>query len=75
MLRRLQLHAGREGQLAYMLLASHNMSKAAWGALERKGAQLHIRHYELGVLLLPSLEQVWCFSYYCRSCLPDWALA
>ena len=51
----------REGRLAYMLLASHNLSKAAWGALEKKGAQLHIRHFEIGVLLLPSLEQArWC---------------
>ena len=41
-----------------MLLASHNLSKAAWGVLQKKGAQLHIRHFELGVLLLPSLEQV-----------------
>ena len=41
-----------------MLLASNNLSKAAWGALEKEGGQLHIRQYELGVLLLPSLEQV-----------------
>ena len=30
---------------------------AAWGALQKGGRQLHIRSYELGVLLLPSLEQ------------------
>nr|XP_008516745.1 PREDICTED: tyrosyl-DNA phosphodiesterase 1-like [Equus przewalskii] len=33
---------------------SANLSKAAWGALERNGAQLMIRSYELGVLFLPS---------------------
>ncbi|EPY74808.1 tyrosyl-DNA phosphodiesterase 1 [Camelus ferus] len=31
-----------------------NLSKAAWGALEKNGAQLMIRSYELGVLFLPS---------------------
>ena len=48
----------RGQQVAYVLLTSHNLSKAAWGALQKGGSQLHIRHYELGVLLLPSLEQV-----------------
>lgn len=33
---------------------SANLSKAAWGALEKNGAQLMIRSYELGVLFLPS---------------------
>jgi len=32
---------------------SANLSKAAWGALEKKGAQLMIRSYEIGVLFLP----------------------
>ncbi|XP_021258023.1 tyrosyl-DNA phosphodiesterase 1 isoform X3 [Numida meleagris] len=31
-----------------------NLSKAAWGALEKNGTQLMIRSYELGVLFLPS---------------------
>jgi hypothetical protein len=44
-------------QLAYMLQGSHNLSQPAWGTLQKQGAQLHIQHYELGVLLLPSLEQ------------------
>ena len=44
-------------QLAYFILTSHNLSMAAWGALQKGGQQLHIRSYELGVLLLPSLEQ------------------
>lgn len=29
---------------------SANLSKAAWGALEKKGTQLKIRSYEIGVL-------------------------
>ncbi|XP_078191720.1 tyrosyl-DNA phosphodiesterase 1 isoform X1 [Callithrix jacchus] len=33
---------------------SANLSKAAWGALEKNGTQLMIRSYELGVLFLPS---------------------
>ena len=32
---------------------SANLSKAAWGALEKNGQQLMIRSYEIGVLLLP----------------------
>lgn len=48
----------KDRQLAYLILTSHNLSKAAWGVLEKGGQQLHIRSYELGVLLLPSLEQV-----------------
>ena len=39
---------------------SANLSKAAWGALEKKGIQLKIRSYEIGVLFLPS-DQV-CFD-------------
>ncbi|XP_052502665.1 tyrosyl-DNA phosphodiesterase 1 isoform X4 [Budorcas taxicolor] len=35
-------------------IAGANLSKAAWGALEKGGTQLMIRSYELGVLFLPS---------------------
>lgn len=42
-----------------MVLGSHNLSKAAWGELVGT-SRLHIRHYELSVLLLPSLEKVCC---------------
>ena len=42
---------------------SSNLSKAAWGALEKKGVQLKIRSYEIGVLFLPS-DQV-CLSFCC----------
>lgn len=42
--------------LPWYLVASHNLSKAAWGALQKNGQQLMIRSYELGVLCVPSLE-------------------
>lgn len=37
----------------YFLLSSANLSKAAWGCLQKDGSQLFIRSYELGILLLP----------------------
>ncbi|XP_014520570.1 tyrosyl-DNA phosphodiesterase 1 [Vigna radiata var. radiata] len=40
--------------LAWFLLTSANLSKAAWGALQKNSTQLMIRSYELGVLFLPS---------------------
>jgi hypothetical protein len=43
-------------------VTSHNLSKAAWGALQKNETQLYIMHFELGVLLLPSLEEVWLDS-------------
>lgn len=33
---------------------SANLSKAAWGALEKNNTQIMVRSYELGVLYLPS---------------------
>lgn len=45
-----------DGQnIAWFLLTSANLSKAAWGALQKNNSQLMIRSYELGVLFLPSL--------------------
>ncbi|XP_061354447.1 tyrosyl-DNA phosphodiesterase 1 isoform X2 [Gastrolobium bilobum] len=44
-------HTGRN----WFLLTSANLSKAAWGALQKNNTQLMIRSYELGVLFLPSL--------------------
>ncbi|XP_056402112.1 tyrosyl-DNA phosphodiesterase 1 isoform X2 [Hyla sarda] len=41
-------------ELAWFLVTSANLSKAAWGSLEKSGTQLFIRSYELGVLFLPS---------------------
>ncbi|KAF6255393.1 hypothetical protein COO60DRAFT_1272512 [Scenedesmus sp. NREL 46B-D3] len=60
------------GGLAWCVVASHNLSKAAWGGLQKGGSQLMVRRraanhccccrscqlciYELGVLLTPELE-------------------
>ncbi|KAK3538097.1 hypothetical protein QTP70_029793 [Hemibagrus guttatus] len=41
-------------QLAWFLVTSANLSKAAWGALEKNNTQMMVRSYELGVLFLPS---------------------
>ncbi|OVA11144.1 Tyrosyl-DNA phosphodiesterase [Macleaya cordata] len=46
--------------LAWFLLTSANLSKAAWGALQKKDSQLMIRSYELGVLFLPSSVKDGC---------------
>jgi len=43
-----------DGELAWMLTTSANMSNSAWGALQKDGTQLMIRHYEIGVLFTPS---------------------
>ena len=45
-----------DGELAWALLSSNNLSQAAWGKLEKNGAQLYVKSYELGVLVLPSLQ-------------------
>lgn len=39
----------------WAVVASHNLSQAAWGKLEKGESQLYIKSYELGVLLTPSL--------------------
>ena len=44
-------------QLAWFLVTSSNLSKAAWGAFEKKESQIFIRSYELGVLVYPQLFQ------------------
>ena len=36
---------------------SHNLSAAAWGELQLEGKQLMMRHFELGVLALPSFVE------------------
>ncbi|TTE07143.1 Tyrosyl-DNA phosphodiesterase 1 [Bagarius yarrelli] len=41
-------------QLAWFLVTSANLSKAAWGALEKNNTQMMVRSYELGVLFMPS---------------------
>ncbi len=44
-----------DGTMAWLVLGSHNLSGAAWGALERGGSQLLVRSFEMSVLLLPTL--------------------
>ncbi|XP_063080161.1 tyrosyl-DNA phosphodiesterase 1 [Engraulis encrasicolus] len=41
-------------ELAWFLVTSANLSKAAWGGLEKNNTQVMVRSYELGVLFLPS---------------------
>ena len=41
-------------KLYWFLLTSANLSKAAWGKLEKKETQIFIMSYEIGVLFLPS---------------------
>ena len=36
-----------------LVIFSANLSKAAWGTLEKNESQLMIRSYEIGVLFLP----------------------
>lgn len=43
--------------ILWSLLTSANMSKAAWGALEKKETQFMIRSWELGVLVYSNYEQ------------------
>lgn len=45
-----------EQQVAWMVLTSCNLSKAAWGQLQKGGTSLYCMSFELGVLLLPRLE-------------------
>ncbi|XP_065541930.1 tyrosyl-DNA phosphodiesterase 1 isoform X2 [Lathamus discolor] len=56
-------------KIAWFLVTSANLSKAAWGALEKNGTQLMIRSYELGVLFLPSAFLL------LRSAYPDQGLS
>ncbi|XP_013392782.1 tyrosyl-DNA phosphodiesterase 1 [Lingula anatina] len=42
-------------KIAWFAVTSSNLSKAAWGALEKKQSQLMIRSYEIGVLFLPQM--------------------
>ncbi|XP_011629341.1 tyrosyl-DNA phosphodiesterase 1 isoform X1 [Amborella trichopoda] len=51
--------------LAWFLLTSANLSKAAWGALQKNCSQIMIRSYELGVLFLPSLIRKQCLGFSC----------
>ena len=50
--------------------SSANLSKAAWGALEKNGSQLMIRSYEIGVLFLPQdFVSILCLSINIQICV------
>ena len=41
-------------ELSWFLLSSHNLSKSAWGSLQKGESQISIPSFELGVLILPT---------------------
>ena len=43
-----------EAALLWLYVGSHNMSKSAWGELQKGGTQVCIRSYEMGVIYFPS---------------------
>ena len=47
-------HSGND--IAWIFISSFNLSGAAWGRNEKNDTQLHIMSYEMGILLLPSLQ-------------------
>ncbi|KAL7579337.1 hypothetical protein ACA910_014013 [Epithemia clementina (nom. ined.)] len=53
-----QLHEDGKS-MKYFILSSHNLSKAAWGEIQKSarhgGRRLFIRHWELGVFVTPDL--------------------
>ncbi|XP_047332976.1 tyrosyl-DNA phosphodiesterase 1 [Impatiens glandulifera] len=53
--------------LAWFLLTSSNLSKAAWGALQKNNSQLMIRSYELGVLFLPTQVKEHGYRFSCTN--------
>ena len=42
-------------KIAWLVLTSANLSKAAWGNLEKNKSQLAIRSFELGVVFIPQM--------------------
>lgn len=38
----------------WLYIGSHNLSKSAWGEVQKGGTQLCVRSYEMGVVFLPS---------------------
>ncbi|CAN8299931.1 unnamed protein product [Cochlearia groenlandica] len=58
-------------KIAWFLLTSSNLSKAAWGALQKNNSQLMIRSYELGVLFLPSPVKIQGCTFSCTKSNPS----
>ena len=40
--------------LSWLYIGSHNLSKSAWGEVQKSGTQICVRSYEMGVLFFPS---------------------
>ncbi|CAO3659474.1 unnamed protein product [Umbelopsis ramanniana] len=60
--------------IAWHLVTSANLSRAAWGDFQKNGTQLHIRHYELGILLYPDLweeQETHMVAANCRNLKPS----
>jgi len=47
--------ASDQVQLAWTLVTSANLSKPAWGELQKENSQLYVASFEIGCLFLPSL--------------------
>lgn len=45
---------GQCGICFWLYIGSHNLSKSAWGEIQKGGTQLCVRSYEMGVLFFPS---------------------
>ncbi|WKY04967.1 hypothetical protein Q1695_005738 [Nippostrongylus brasiliensis] len=52
-----------DGNPQWILVTSANLSKAAWGDLQKNKSQLMVRSYELGVLILDPERVVLPFDY------------
>lgn len=56
----------------WFLLTSSNMSKAAWGEMQKGESQLCVRNYEIGVLFIPeALAQAFRKPHVSFSCTPE----
>ena len=47
-----------EKKVGWVCLTSANLSQAAWGTLQKNDTQFMIRHFEAGVLFIPSLVKI-----------------
>lgn len=52
---RVRTDSAGQTHAAWVFITSHNLSQAAWGTLQKQDSELFIRHFEMGVLMLPSL--------------------
>ena len=49
-------------EVTWICLTSANLSQAAWGSLQKNDTQFMIRHFEVGVLFIPSIFNLRSFS-------------